>query len=103
VYNSPLRAWRDADIAELLNLRTKSILEVDWMQSNLFGIVQFQIPLVWSFQIYFLIVISKFRRHKIRPTLFRMGEVMFWTLWPIKVIGYQRLECWTSWIQITYL
>jgi hypothetical protein len=29
VYNSPLRAWRDADIAELLNLRTKSILEVD--------------------------------------------------------------------------
>jgi hypothetical protein len=26
VYKSPLRAWRDADITELLNLRMKSIL-----------------------------------------------------------------------------
>jgi hypothetical protein len=26
VYKSALRAWRDADITELLNLRTKSIL-----------------------------------------------------------------------------
>jgi hypothetical protein len=29
VYKPPLRAWRDADIAELLNLRTKSILACD--------------------------------------------------------------------------
>jgi hypothetical protein len=29
VYKSPLRAWRDADITELLNLRTKSILTRD--------------------------------------------------------------------------
>jgi hypothetical protein len=29
VYKSPLRAWRDADITELLNLRTKSILAGD--------------------------------------------------------------------------
>jgi hypothetical protein len=29
VYKSPLRAWRDADITELLSLRTKSILAGD--------------------------------------------------------------------------
>jgi hypothetical protein len=29
VYKSPLRAWRDADITDLLNLRTKSILACD--------------------------------------------------------------------------
>jgi hypothetical protein len=29
VYKSPLREWRDADMTELLNLRTKSILAVD--------------------------------------------------------------------------
>jgi hypothetical protein len=29
VYKSPLRAWRDADITELLNLRTKSIWACD--------------------------------------------------------------------------
>jgi hypothetical protein len=29
VYKSPLRAWRDADITELLNLRTKSSLAGD--------------------------------------------------------------------------
>jgi hypothetical protein len=29
VHKSPLRAWRDADITELLNLRTKSILAGD--------------------------------------------------------------------------
>jgi hypothetical protein len=29
VYKSPLRVWRDADITELSNLRTKSILTGD--------------------------------------------------------------------------
>jgi hypothetical protein len=29
VYKSPLRAWRDADITELVNFRTKSILAGD--------------------------------------------------------------------------
>jgi hypothetical protein len=29
VYKSSLRAWRDADITELINLRTKSILADD--------------------------------------------------------------------------
>jgi hypothetical protein len=32
-----------------------------------------------------------------------MGEVMFWILWSIMMFDSQMSECWTSWIQITYL
>jgi hypothetical protein len=35
VYKSPLRGWRDADITELLNLRTKSILAGDLSAKHL--------------------------------------------------------------------
>jgi hypothetical protein len=31
VYKSPLRAWRDVDITEILNVRTKSFWQVIWM------------------------------------------------------------------------
>jgi hypothetical protein len=102
VYKSPLREWSDTGITELLNLRKKSILASDQNAKH---------P-VWDSKISnpsglklidLLIVISKFRRHNIRPTSYRMGEVMFWTLWSIKMFSSQKSECWTLWIQITFL
>jgi hypothetical protein len=44
IYKSLLIAWRDADITEHLNLRTKFILIGDLNEEHLFGIVKSQIP-----------------------------------------------------------
>jgi hypothetical protein len=43
VYISPLRAWRDAVITELL-LERSPFWQMIWIQNTLFGIVTFQIP-----------------------------------------------------------
>jgi hypothetical protein len=43
IHEFPFRAWRNADITELLNLKTKSIWQVIRKQSTLFGIVKLQI------------------------------------------------------------
>jgi hypothetical protein len=102
VYKSPLRAWRDPDITELINFRTKSILAGDLNAKHPVWNSKFSNPsglkLLDSF------INSNFEisapQH---PThLFLMEEVMFWTLWSIKMFGSQRSECGTSWIQITY-
>jgi hypothetical protein len=102
VYKSPLRPWRDADITELVNFRTKSILAGDLNAKHPVWNSKVSNPSGLKLLDLFVNSNLKFRRHNIRHTLFLIGKVMFWTLWSTKMFGSQKSECWISWIQITY-
>jgi hypothetical protein len=101
VYKSPLRAWRDAGMTEVVNFRTKSILAGDLNAKH--PVWNSKVSNPSGLKLLDLFVNSNFEisapQH---PTSFLLGEVMFWTLWSIKMFGCQRSECWTSWIEITY-
>jgi hypothetical protein len=45
-YKSPGKAWRDAEITELLSFRRKSILAVDLNAKHAFGTAEFETPQV---------------------------------------------------------
>jgi hypothetical protein len=103
VYKSPLRGRRDADITELLNLRTKSILAGDlnakhpvWNSKVSYpsGLKLLDLSVNCNFEI-------SAPRYPIHFVPNGRGDVL--ALWSIKMFGSQRLECSTTWIQITYL
>jgi hypothetical protein len=72
------------------------------MQSTLFRIVKFQTPQVGSSRNNLLAVTSKFQLHNALRITHMMVEVMFWTLWYIRMSDCRRSLSLISWIQITY-
>jgi hypothetical protein len=92
--------WRDADITELLNLRTKSILAGDLNANH---------P-VWNSKVSYLKPLDLFVNSNFdisvpqHPTHFVSdGRGDDLDIVAITMFGSQMSKYWTSWIQITYL
>jgi hypothetical protein len=101
VYKSPGKAWSDADIAELLSFRRKSILAGDLNAKHTFWNSRISNPsgekLVELFDMN-----SKFLRHY-APLIIPMREMVTrWILWSTKISECQMSSDLIFWVQITY-